>query len=1689
MKSRSKRSIAVLLLLGFLSLRADAGVISDGSRGSVVSHAGSDFGLTGGTKVGGNLFHSYSEFNLLSGESATFSGPNDVTNILARVTGGSASNIDGTLRSTIPGANLFLMNPRGVVFGPNAKLDVSGSFAVTTADYLKLSDGGRFDASLGGQDSLTSAPVSAFGFLSATPAAVSFDRSQLSVQPGTGLHVIAGDVALRGSSLKAPSGSLTLFSAASAGEVPFDLASPGGSYSTVKLPALGSVSLADQSLMSIDGAGGGKVVIRGGKLTVDKSTISSANSGSTPGGAIDVQMDSDISLRNGSAIVSSAAASGQSGNVSVQSGGTLSVSGTLGAVDSSIQSRADAGTGNSGSVTVKASEIVLQDGFISAITSSAGNAGDVAVNAHNLTIVGSVNSDGLGAIGTNVTGITVAATSGSTGSAGVLQLTVDQLLSMTGSGLIVGFTFGSGNGGSLNVHAGSLTISDSSGIFVAADRGSTGNAGDLQLTVDHLISMTGGVIAGITTSSGKGGNLTVHAGTMTIDGALILAAADSGSTGNGGALQLTVDQTLSITGGGSIRGITSSSGAGGSLAVHAGNVTIDGYGSIAVSAGFDSTGKAGDLQLTVDQHLSISGGGEISGSTFASGDGGSLTVHAGSVTIDGSATPDGSTGIFVRSLGEPDSTGNAGDLQLTVDGTLSITGAGSILADTFSSGNGGNLTVHAGVLTIDGYATPDKFTGIAVSTSTGSTGNAGHLQLTVDQLLSISGKGTISGATFASGDGGSLTVHAGSLTIDGSATPDKFTGIAVSAGGGSTGNAGELQLAVDQLLAVIGGGQISATTHGSGEGGSLTVHSGSVTIDGGAVIRVSAEVGSTGNAGELQLTVDQLLSITGSGEISGLTRGSGAGGSLTVHAGSLTIDGAATPDKFTGIAVNAGTDSTGNAGDLQLAVDQLIFITGSGTITGATFGSGDGGSLTVHAGNLTIDGSTTGRSAGIEVSAGAGSTGNAGEIQLQVDQLLSIRVGEISGSTFGSGNGGSLTVHAGELIILNAGEIIATAYPGSTGNAGDLAVSVDGLLSMTVGGAISTDTFSSGNAGNLTVSVDGHLSITKAGTISAETLSSGNGGNLTIHAGTLTIDGSGTPLTTGINTDALERGNGGNATIVVDGALTILGTGEISASSLSEGNGGSLSVWAGTLTIDGSAKPKRFTGIITKSYRDGGGNAGDLSVVVNGALNLLGTGGISAATDSIGNGGDLSVTAPSVTITGGSAINADTNGAGRGGRVTLTTQNLVIDGLGSSKFTGISSDSTDAGQAGGVVVRSGDLRLVNGGQISTSAFGPGQGGDVNVVVDAALIRDRIESTPSGVFATSDGTGNAGKVLFQSRDLTMSAGGLISSSTSGQGNAGTVTVNSHRIDIDGQGDDIGTGIISNARPGSTGQAGDVRVESDSLTIKGGGEVAASTLSSGKGGDVTLQLGILVVDGIGTAFFTGVRASSEPGATGVAGSVTISASQVSLANAGQISVTASAASGGGITVSSESTITLSNGSSITASAAGDGGNIFISARDLFFLDHSSVVATAGTSRLAGARDGAAGAGGNISIDPTFIILDHGLISANAAIGAGGSIFLQAENFFTSESAITATGSTAGTVTIASPELDLSAALAALTAQFVDASVRLQERCTMRLGVETSSFLAIGRGGVEESPDEPQTEMETRVPQKGKGKARAR
>ena len=138
-----------------------------------------------GTQKGGNLFHSFNTFNLDQGETANFTGPSNITNVIARVTGGQPSAIDGTLECTIPGANFYFINPAGIVFGQGAALNVTGSVALSTADYLKLKDGTKFSsASSAPNPTLVSAPPAAFGFMNAPKYGIAVSNASLSTGSG-----------------------------------------------------------------------------------------------------------------------------------------------------------------------------------------------------------------------------------------------------------------------------------------------------------------------------------------------------------------------------------------------------------------------------------------------------------------------------------------------------------------------------------------------------------------------------------------------------------------------------------------------------------------------------------------------------------------------------------------------------------------------------------------------------------------------------------------------------------------------------------------------------------------------------------------------------------------------------------------------------------------------------------------------------------------------------------------------------------------------------------------------------------------------------------------------------------------------------------------------------------------------------------------------------------------------------------------------------------------------------------------------------------------------------------------------------------------------------------------------------------------------------------------------------------------
>jgi filamentous hemagglutinin family protein len=525
------------ILLSTLPALTHAQITLDGTLGPQGPLTGPDYTIDAqvGQLRGNNLFHSFGQFNVQTGESATFTGPQTVENVIGRVTGGQQSFIDGQIRSEMSQANLYLLNPSGVLFGPNATLDVPGSFHVSTADYLTLGDNGRFDATTPSNSVLTSAPPAAFGFLSSNPASIVIQGSSLRVPEGKTLSVIGGDLQMTGGSLSAPHGQINLASVASVGEVIPTVSEHGPDLKMEGFNRLGTIEASQGAHINTDGVGGGSVVIRGGRLIVDNAIISSNTQGNVDGArvGVDAQLAEDVVISNagrietttspnstgtggstaltvkqltltdGARIDTSTSGSGQGGTLSVTATDSISISGrdSKGAKGGLFSNAL--GKGNGGKVSVSASTLTMADrGTIDAHTAGDGNAGDVEVQAGTLTLTGGAQIQASSGVIESKEGVLTSNGTGGPGRGGDVIVTATEAIAIAGrdsdgnySGLLNG-TVNKGDAGRLSISAPILQMDE--GRIFASTLGD-GDAGNIDVQVGQL-TLTGG--AGIVTNVG-----------------------------------------------------------------------------------------------------------------------------------------------------------------------------------------------------------------------------------------------------------------------------------------------------------------------------------------------------------------------------------------------------------------------------------------------------------------------------------------------------------------------------------------------------------------------------------------------------------------------------------------------------------------------------------------------------------------------------------------------------------------------------------------------------------------------------------------------------------------------------------------------------------------------------------------------------------------------------------------------------------------------------------------------------------------------------------------------------------------------------------------------------------------------------------------------------------------------------------
>jgi filamentous hemagglutinin family protein len=343
-----------------------------------------NFNITGGSQRGENLFHSFREFSVPVGGLARFNNDETVGNIIGRVTGNSISNIEGAIAAR-GNANLFLINPNGIIFGSNASLQIGGSFIASTADSLVFQDGTRFSATTQTAPLLTiGVPVGLqFG---QTPGAIRNSSLNLAVQPNKTLAMVGGLVTLERGRTFAPAGRIELGSIVGLGFVSLTPINRGfrlgyqqtNRYQDIRLSQAASVD-------TTDGSGSGDIFVRGRQISLsDGSLITNPNSGIDRGGVISLQASELVEITNGSGLSTASVNRGAAGQIIIEAQKLL-------VSDNSIISALNAGVGAGGNITVNASDLVEIDGNgeISQLTTQAfatGNAGSIEITTRKLLL-------------------------------------------------------------------------------------------------------------------------------------------------------------------------------------------------------------------------------------------------------------------------------------------------------------------------------------------------------------------------------------------------------------------------------------------------------------------------------------------------------------------------------------------------------------------------------------------------------------------------------------------------------------------------------------------------------------------------------------------------------------------------------------------------------------------------------------------------------------------------------------------------------------------------------------------------------------------------------------------------------------------------------------------------------------------------------------------------------------------------------------------------------------------------------------------------------------------------------------------------------------------------------------------------------------------------------------------------------
>lgn len=674
-----------ILVVSFVlnKLATAQSIQTDGTTLTLPKSCSGDCVIEGGLKQEANLFHSFERFNVDDGATVQFQD-SGVTNIISRVTGSEISEILGTLGTTGGDANLFLLNPNGIIFGANSSLDLNGSFLATTANAIRF----------GEQDFLDTAP-NEIPLLTINPSALSFAEGNrgviinksiasagedlsgrdetalgLRVPDGKSLLFVGGDVILDGGRVNAFGGRVELGGLAEEGKIEINFPSTNEQNISLSFPnqlQKANISLTNEALVNVPAEDEGDIAINAENISITERSILRAGIGRGLG-----------------------TSDSQAGNITLNAAEKLEI-----ANDSSIANQvAPEAKGTAGDININSSSLSISDrGRVQAPTFGKGNAGDIKIRVPN----GAVEISGNSKVTTVVQSFTNnGIESTAIGQGGNIQIVAKEIL-LKDSSVIDANTLGQGDAGNIDIFVEEgVYISSNSFISSGVNPGAIGDVGDISIEAKTLFLNNGSQLTANVFGQGKGGSISLNIfDTVSISGigeqdfsSGIITATESGGQSKAGNIDVN-SSSIKVSEGAIISSQTLNDSDGGDISITANNFEATNDGQVAASA--DKLGNAGNVNIDADD----------------------IRLNNGAITAATQSTQGGNITLNI-----------AENLELINDAEITAT-AGTAQA----GGDGGNVIINSDLILAFPTANKHQITAEAFK------GNGGNIQISTNNIL------------------------------------------------------------------------------------------------------------------------------------------------------------------------------------------------------------------------------------------------------------------------------------------------------------------------------------------------------------------------------------------------------------------------------------------------------------------------------------------------------------------------------------------------------------------------------------------------------------------------------------------------------------------------------------------------------------------------------------------------------------------------------------------------------------------------------------------------------------------------------------------------------------------------------------------------------------------------------------------